>query len=275
MKRDMDRKITVEDLLRLKRAERPPDEFWATFEAEIRSKQLSAIVSRRPWWDRFSGVFAALNRHQVSIGAACALALAISGYRYVGVHSDYANAGRASAAQPAAVAAVTEHATQAAPAAPAVTREASEPEESGFAAFSARDAAPRQTPVVAATSSHLTQAPAALVADSIARTSFADGIAVTLADYREPVSDYAQRSVFGSDREFEASYTPARQPQADPLAGMDPAAERRARLLAPALPAGPHALAVDWMKERAASNDRMYESMDQGSNDRMLVGFRF
>src|SRR5580692_10765555 len=86
MKRDTERKITVEDLLRFKRAERPTDEFWATFEAEIRTKQLSAIVSRRPWWDRFSWVSGAVSRHQLSIGSAAAIALAFAGYRYVGSH---------------------------------------------------------------------------------------------------------------------------------------------------------------------------------------------
>jgi hypothetical protein len=29
------------------------------------------------------------------------------------------------------------------------------------------------------------------------------------------------------------------------------------------------------MKARSASDERMYESMDHESNDRMLVGFRF
>ena len=31
--KDKERKIAVEDLLRLKRAERPPAEFWARFES--------------------------------------------------------------------------------------------------------------------------------------------------------------------------------------------------------------------------------------------------
>jgi hypothetical protein len=56
---------------------------------------------------------------------------------------------------------------------------------------------------------------------------------------------------------------------------MDPAAERRARLLAPAL-GTTRAVVSDWMRQRASSDERMYESMDRGSNDdRMLVGFRF
>jgi hypothetical protein len=268
MKRDTERRISVEDLLRLKRAERPPAEFWATFEAEIRAKQLSAIVSRRPWWDGISRVFAVLNRHPVPVGAAAALALAGIGAHYVGGNVDTASAPRASVSEPVAAAAV------AAPVVRSVENVAVDPQETGFAAH---EAVPVQAPVVAVTESHITKAPATTVAES--RSPFGDGIAVTLSDFREPAPDTAQRAVFGSDREFEPASTPARIPQTDPLAGLDPAAERRARLLAPALPAyasnSTRAVATDWMKTRASSNERMYESMDQGPSDRMLVGFRF
>jgi hypothetical protein len=43
-------KPTLEELLRLKRAERPAPEFWADFDSRLRHKQLAAIVNRRPWW---------------------------------------------------------------------------------------------------------------------------------------------------------------------------------------------------------------------------------
>jgi len=267
MKRDTDRKISVEDLLRLKRAERPPAEFWATFESEIRSKQLSAIVNRRPWWDGISRVVWAIYRHPVPVGAAAALALAYMGVRYSGGTTGAVAAARASAAKPVAVAA---------PAARAVARPAAHPEATGF---SAREAAPEHAHVVAATESHITRAPVAVAAEPSPRSPFADGIVITFSDVRELAPDYPQRAVFGSDREFEPASTPARAPKSDPLAGLDPAAERRARLLAPALPAyasgTARAVAGDWMKTRASSNERMYESMDQGSSDRMLVGFRF
>jgi hypothetical protein len=41
---------TLEELLRVKRAERPPQEFWKRFEDELRAKQLAAIVAPRSWW---------------------------------------------------------------------------------------------------------------------------------------------------------------------------------------------------------------------------------
>jgi hypothetical protein len=271
MKRDTERKITVEDLIRLKRAERPPAEFWATFESEIRAKQLSAIVSRRPWWSSFGRTFAVLNRHQLSIGSAAAIALAFAGYRYVGTQGGPVLAPQMAAPKPAAAAL----AVVSAPPAPVSSRAVQALAASEEAV--SEDSAPAPRTVVTATASHITQAPAAAAAaDGPTRAPFADGIAITLADFREPPSDYTKPAVFGSDREFETSIAPARQPLSEePLATMDPAAERRARLLSPAL-GNARAVASDWIRQRAASDDRMYESMDRGSNDdRMLVGFRF
>ncbi|HXA13617.1 MAG TPA: hypothetical protein VNW23_00695 [Opitutaceae bacterium] len=43
-------KVTLEDLLRLKRSEQPPAEFWAQFDRELHAKQLAALVGKRPWW---------------------------------------------------------------------------------------------------------------------------------------------------------------------------------------------------------------------------------
>ena len=76
--------VTLEDLLRVKRAERPPPEFWAEFEREMRLKQLAAIVEPRPWWAPFIRVGARIARYQVPVGAAAILALSlvtISEYR--------------------------------------------------------------------------------------------------------------------------------------------------------------------------------------------------
>lgn len=69
--------VTLEDLLRLKRAERPPGEFWAQFDRELRAKQLAAIVEPRPWWTPFIRVGARLSRYQLPIGAAAVFALSL------------------------------------------------------------------------------------------------------------------------------------------------------------------------------------------------------
>jgi len=67
------RPVTLEDLLRIKRAERPSREFWTKFESELRAKQLAAIIGKRPWWQRLS--VATLTRRRVPLGATAALAL--------------------------------------------------------------------------------------------------------------------------------------------------------------------------------------------------------
>jgi len=72
-------KVSLGELLRLKRAERPEPEFWARFEQDLRAKQLAAIVEKRPWWValRFPLATRALSRWtvQLPLGAAAVLAL--------------------------------------------------------------------------------------------------------------------------------------------------------------------------------------------------------
>lgn len=67
--------VTLEDLLRLKRAERPPAEFWSQFERGMRAKQLAAIVEPRPWWAPFIRVGTRLARYQLPVGATAILAV--------------------------------------------------------------------------------------------------------------------------------------------------------------------------------------------------------
>ncbi len=72
-------RVTVEDLLRLKRAERPDPEFWTKFEAELRQKQLAALVERRRWWEALPQLFA--RRAYVPIGAAAVLTFTLVSVR--------------------------------------------------------------------------------------------------------------------------------------------------------------------------------------------------
>lgn len=75
MNRDGKRPVSVEDLLRLKRAERPAESFWADFDRQLRAKQLAALVEKRPWWHALSlgALVSGLRRHPVPLGAAVAL----------------------------------------------------------------------------------------------------------------------------------------------------------------------------------------------------------
>jgi len=67
--------VTLEDLLRVKRAEQPSPEFWTEFDRGLRTKQLAAIVEPRPWWAPLIRVGARLSRYQLPVGAAAILAV--------------------------------------------------------------------------------------------------------------------------------------------------------------------------------------------------------
>jgi len=72
------RKVTLEEVLRLKRAERPEPVFWADFEKQLRAKQLAAIVERRPWWHfDLLRVPSGISRLRLPLGATAVLALTI------------------------------------------------------------------------------------------------------------------------------------------------------------------------------------------------------
>lgn len=83
MKREPQRPVTLEDLLRLKRAERPADDFWSEFDRQLRAKQLAALVEKRPWWRSVSlaAFLASLRRFQLPLGATAVLAVSYVAYR--------------------------------------------------------------------------------------------------------------------------------------------------------------------------------------------------
>lgn len=72
---DNKRPVSLEDLLRLKRAEQPEPAFWTEFDRQLRAKQLAALVERRPWWHSIRHAAASLGRYQVYLGAAAVVAI--------------------------------------------------------------------------------------------------------------------------------------------------------------------------------------------------------
>lgn len=65
------RKVTIEDLLHLKRAERPEQDYWVKFEGEMRQKQLAALLRKDPWWTRLAHNLG--RKHYLQLGASAAL----------------------------------------------------------------------------------------------------------------------------------------------------------------------------------------------------------
>ncbi len=73
-------KVTVEDLLRLKRGERPAAEFWTSFERELRQKQLTALLNKRPWWQVLPQFLT--RRAYIPVGATAILAFTLVSVRF-------------------------------------------------------------------------------------------------------------------------------------------------------------------------------------------------
>jgi hypothetical protein len=68
-------KVALEDLLRLKRAERPPAEFWNQFDRQLQAKQLAALVGKKRWWHSAARTLTRFS--YVPLGATAALAFAL------------------------------------------------------------------------------------------------------------------------------------------------------------------------------------------------------
>ena len=77
MKPEHKRSVSIEDLLRLKRTERPVAEFWADFDRQLRAKQLSALVGKRPWWQSLTlaRAFSGFRRYHLPLGATAVVAI--------------------------------------------------------------------------------------------------------------------------------------------------------------------------------------------------------
>lgn len=74
-------RVTLEDLLQLKRAERPSTDFWPRFEQELRTKQLAALVHPvRPWWNSLVSR-RLLVRVYAPLGAAAVVAMSFGFYQ--------------------------------------------------------------------------------------------------------------------------------------------------------------------------------------------------
>lgn len=75
-------RVTLEDLLRLKRAERPPSEFWGEFERQLRQKQLAALVEKKSWWHELAVAYSRIGRVRLPLAATAVLALTFLSVRY-------------------------------------------------------------------------------------------------------------------------------------------------------------------------------------------------
>lgn len=265
MKRPSQRPVALEDLLRLKRAERPPEAFWADFDRGLREKQLAALLRSRPWWQRWAdgGFWPAWGRLAFPLGAAGLIAGFFLLPRTGGENT--AAAGLAGLTEPPSseVALVVPVVQAAAPdrfvPAPEVAPAGVEPVALAVAAAA----------VVAPASSVPEAAPApALVAmDSFPMTWAAVGRVETVA----------AGSLLGASSRFEARAPNARS-VVEPLQQMVPPGERRgARILTAmvsmaAVEGGPRA--TDRVASRL-SEQRLYDQIERFGARGAGVNVRF
>ena len=261
---------TLEDLLRLKRAERPSPEFWTQFESELRAKQLAAIMEKRPWWAPYARIFAGLARHPIPIGATAALAFAFAGYhgyQIVRVHHVPAPAPSAielaQTSEPASAGAETSSAE------PADATEIDAPPVPARPAailVAVRD--PEATPIRDATAVRVrNEWPSADWSVGSVDSPSARSIAVNLAAAQAAEPDVLH-NLLGFSRSLDAGLVPERRSVTEPLMRMiSPSAERRSRLLADALPAVATANETAMPSSEhfvsRLSDDRLYESISR------------
>jgi len=72
------KEVKVEDLLRLKRAERPDDAFWNSFDRELHQRMLQTLVKKDPWYVQVLRGMTGRLAQTTAVGAAAAfLALVV------------------------------------------------------------------------------------------------------------------------------------------------------------------------------------------------------
>ncbi len=254
--------VTLEDLLRLKRAERPPLEFWNQFDCELRAKQLAAIVEPRPWWAPFIRLGARFSHYQLPVGAAAILTLSfltIREYRTTDVAPVYSSDIAAQVTAPAEPA-KTEQLVAVQPEtvgveAPVVAVEAVAAPAASTQSTAAADTMPRQA-----------AASFAMFGDGLAReravTPSVRYMSANLAAAQEAEPGLGEVLV------HPARAISVRQSMREPLAQVaTPSEARLARLLAPGLPAiaslSEASVRTTDRVSRGLTEDRLYDSISR------------
>ena len=66
------KEVKVEDLLRLKRSERPDEAFWNTFDRELHQRMLQTLVKKDPWYVQLLRGVSGRIAQTAAVGAAAA-----------------------------------------------------------------------------------------------------------------------------------------------------------------------------------------------------------
>ncbi len=266
--RENKRPVTLEDLLRLKRAERPPAEFWNQFDRALRAKQLAAIVEKRPWWRSLPAAFASLARYryQLPLGATAAIALTVFAVREFSapkLQPVVEPAPESIVARAKVIAPMRASEPVAAPSAPAALT--TEPE----------------TVVASLASSSIDRSGPEMMAENPERelTPTARFIATNLA-LAKAIDPAVAQTMLGAPRGFEARAVPSRAPAVEPLTQMaSPSDARRARLLTAAAYAAnasslQPARAAE-VRTRRLSDEQLYDTISRFGASGHTVSMKF
>lgn len=265
------RPVAIEDLLRLKRAERPPAEFWARFDCELRAKQLSALVAKRPWWQRLPRAFTGFGRYSLPLGAAAVLTVTLVSLREkpgsASTPPTTATGGAVAVAQPVAVARDEQMPARENSALRKVAAERAVSQD--IAVVNVASTAEVVTPREIAASHASTTAPVLAAAGSeFARGEGISGLryigpALTVAASAEPKNSPA--FLPSASHGFEARVLPARS-TVEPLQQITPPGERTRHKLLTAMMTMPATDMSSRTGERAAdriSEERLYDQVSR------------
>lgn len=211
-------KVTVEELLQLKRAERPDVEFWTKFERELRQKQLTALLEKRPWWQQLPQFL--VRRAYVPVGATAILAFTLVSVKY------YAPTQLAQVEPAPTSAPVTADREVSVPIAPVSSPLVNRSETA--AAVVAETAAPAPAP--SETSTEVVELMPILVASPEVEKPSARLLASNLPRLEQPEADFAQAIL--TNRLSAPMREQIVAPTGDELASVPTASSRRVRLLA-------------------------------------------
>jgi hypothetical protein len=281
MKSENQKSVSLEDLLRLKRAERPSAEFWPQFERELRAKQLSAIVVRRPWWQTLpSRALVSFSRYHLPIGATAVLALTFLSVREYQSAAPELGLPPGLSDNPAAVAVNESEIGESSLVSPPA-------ETSNVAMAINAPVVGREAEFTNASGADRVSAMAALIGGALESEASISPSARSIAD--NFAAAQSSDNTFGNNhsllvsasRGFESRVLPAHTPVIEPLAQVTPPSEvRRARYLGTALPVVATAkLVAPRTTERLASriaDERLYESLSSRlglGGDRIMVKF--
>jgi hypothetical protein len=282
--------VTLESLMRLKRLERPPGEFWAQFDSELRAKQLAAIVDKRPWWSAHPRVHSYFTRHRVAVGGifggATALAAVVFSFTEFKTNTPAPWVARSGADVVSSADAVST-AVAAVPATAASMTTSASPAPLAIASVS-----PESTPRPVASADTFEPELASMVSAPSARKSSLlersdRGFAFTARPMEanfaalQPAEPNIMRNMMALAQGFQSPLIATRTKRIEPLAQMiPPSEERRSRLLAETLPISTgfeatSASLSDHISSRR-SDDRLYDSINQYSDmssDRLSIRF--